>query len=157
MNITIRYLPKRTEVWRMYWDLWKRRLWKMHVAAFAGAALASSQIIFDGFPPSVAGYALILIIGLIPILGFMLWPMVMFKTQTRWLKINSDGIFTTIGKKSGTVPWKEIVSIRTVSNTIVIQKSNLNSFVIPSRAFATESEKSEFLSFAHKSCNLPPQ
>ena len=149
MTISISYASQREEVWQWYWRVWRRSLWKIHLGVFAAVALASSFFIFDDMPVSLKELLIVSAIAALPLAAFVAFPMLMFKPETRTLSISSSGIATTIGKRSGNIPWTDIINVREEGDALVIQRRNLNAFVIPMRAFKTTAEKSEFADFAH--------
>jgi hypothetical protein len=70
----------------------------------------------------------------------------MFKPELRTLSFDQNGLRTKIGKKSGSVSWKEIESITDSEDTIVISRKNLNAFLVPQRAFQSAQERASVLS-----------
>jgi YcxB-like protein len=108
---------------------------------------------YGKLPSTIAGYILIIAIGLIPLIGFALWPMIKFKPQTRTLTVNESGIETSVGDKKGKVSWNEFIYFKREPGLIVLQRRNLNSFLVPSRAFKTENDEEEFQSFVSKKIN----
>jgi hypothetical protein len=104
-------------------------------------------ILFNGHPGSSLEIVEIVGIGLVPVAAFALFPMVMFKPQLRTLMVDEDGITTSIGRHSGTVDWGQISSVENDGDSLIIQRSNLNSFIVPARAFETSDAKSEFCEF----------
>jgi hypothetical protein len=71
------------------------------------------------------------------------------KTEERVLELMPDGIKTSIGRLSGTVPWSSIAFVHDVGGFVVIGGKNTNAFLIPSRAFASPDERTQFVSRAH--------
>jgi hypothetical protein len=127
--------------------MWRQRLWKTHLSFFAAIAIAASLILFGGLPSSLAEIAEVVGIGLVPIVGFALFPMIMFKPQRRTLTVDEDGIRSSIGHREGTVAWSDISSIKSEEDSLIIQRSNLNSFIVPARAFETSDARREFCNF----------
>ena len=74
----------------------------------------------------------------------LVFPQLMFKPGVRSLTINEAGISTTIGSQSAQVLWANIRRIEDVGDRMFVLGKNLNSFVIPSRAFGSASERKEF-------------
>jgi hypothetical protein len=68
----------------------------------------------------------------------------------RTLKIDDKGFETVIGRFSGARAWKEVRSVELSDGAIVITGINNNAFVVPSRAFASERERLEFLEAARR-------
>jgi hypothetical protein len=107
----------------------------------------ASLTIFGGPPTGVKGYLLIGAIGIASLAGFVLFPMAMFKPEQRLLSVDETGIATSIGKRSATIPWNDIREVREDGNSIIIQRRNLNAFIVPSRAFETDEAKLQFRDF----------
>ena len=149
MTISISYASQRKEVWQWYWRMWRLRLWKTHLGVFVAVAIASSVFIFDGVPVSLSGLLLVWAIAALHLVAFVAFPMLMFKPETRTLSISSAGIATTIGKRSGNIPWTDIIDVREDGDALVIQRRNLNAFIVPSRAFKNTADKCEFADFTH--------
>ena len=114
---------------------------------FASVAFLASRLIFDGAPPSLSGALLIASVGLVPIVGFVLFPMVKFKPQERTLSIDERGISTTIGDISKSVPWEDVANVSVEQDNLIIQNRNLNAFIIPQRAFENDEARQGFANF----------
>ena len=149
MTISISYASQRKEVWQWYWRMWRLRLWKTHLGVFVAVAIASSLFIFDGVPVGLNGLILVWAIAFLPLSAFVAFPMLMFKPETRTLSTSSSGIATTIGKRSGNIPWTDIIDVREDGDALVIQRRNLNAFIVPSRAFKNAAAKCEFADFVN--------
>ena len=87
MSISISYASQRGEIWRWYWRTWRRSLWKIHCAVFAATASSASFEFFGGPPKGWPGFVLIGLIGVLPLAGFVLFPMLMFKPEVRTLTV----------------------------------------------------------------------
>lgn len=148
MSISVQYASTRREVWGFYRRLWKQRLWKIHSVIFVGAAISASFAIFGGWPRNAREYLVVGLIGVASPTLFALYPMFMFKPQTRVLTVDEDGIVTTIGKLNGSIAWSEIASVRNNDDgALVIQRRNLNAFIVPRRAFNSPEARSSFEDF----------
>ena len=112
--------------------------------AFFAAAAAASQFLYGGLPHTVEGYLTIAAVGLVPLIFFVGFPMAQFKLQTRLLTIDDDGIETSIGTHHKLIPWREVAEIRVEDATLVIQAINLNSFIVPERAFNNDDHRKRF-------------
>jgi hypothetical protein len=135
-------------VWGFYRRLWQQRLWKMHLIIFLTVTISASLAICRGWPRSAPEYLAMGLIGLVPLILLALYPMVMFKPQTRVLTVGDEGIATTIGKRNASIPWGEIASVRSNDDgALVIQRRNLNAFIVPTRAFETPESRSSFEDF----------
>jgi hypothetical protein len=147
MSLTVSYSSTRREVMGFYWLIWRQRLWKMHAAIFIAAIALVSFAMFGGWPANVAQLTTVFLLGLVPLLLLALYPMLMFKPQVRILTANSEGIATTIGKRSQVLAWEEIASVKSSSHSLIIQRRNLNAFLVPARAFQTTEARSSFENF----------
>ena len=147
MSQSIMYVSRRVEVMAWYWQMWRKQLWKIHLLMFATVAFLASRLIFDGAPTSLLGVLLIASIGLAPIVAMVLFPLLKFKPQKRTLSIDEQGITTTIGDISKSVPWKDIANVSVDQNNLIIQNRNLNAFIIPQRAFETDEARQGFKNF----------
>lgn len=92
-----------------------------------------------------SGVVISLLIALLIVGFFILFPQIMFKPQMRTLTVSKNGIETSIGKMDKHVDWKEINKIENSGETIAIIRKNLNAFLVPRRAFGTEQERNDFL------------
>jgi hypothetical protein len=70
------------------------------------------------------------------------------KTQERVLELAPDGIRTTIGHRSGIVPWAAITFVRDAHLFVVIGIRNMNAFFVPNRAFADAGARKQFVTDA---------
>jgi hypothetical protein len=82
--------------------------------------------------------------------ALLLWIFLTAKTKERTLVISQEGIYTEIGKIRATTHWKDIKSVIDTKTHILIAKGSGNSFFIPCRAFATASQRAEFLAEVEK-------
>jgi len=127
-----------------YWRLWLRRLWRFHLALSSTIFLGIWLVGGPSYQSAVAG----LLAAAIATPWLPLWPLLRFKPEERWLRIDQVGIETTIGRHQGRRPWSEVASIDDTDGTIYISGRNGNAFVIPTRAFATPLERIAFLDAA---------
>ena len=155
MGICVTYASRRDEVWRWYWRMWRARLWRTHAAIFVSLAFGVSLALYKGPPNDVAGVCLIGAIAVAPLEGLALYPQLLFKPQTRTLVVDDEGVSTTVGRRSGRVPWSEILDVREENGTLVIQRRNLNAFLVPARAFASEAERSRFRDYVAERAPRP--
>jgi YcxB-like protein len=140
---TVEYASSRREVWRWYWRAWAKPdgLWLFHVGIAIVIAASLSRGIFEARRFAVAAiFAFILCAALLP-----LWPQIRFKSARRSLTIDPSGIRTTIGKVSGSRAWAQISSVEDRGEEIIIAGRNRNAFIIPMRAFTTETNRQDFL------------
>jgi hypothetical protein len=150
MEFSVRYESRRNEVWRWYWRAWRRGLWKTHAVVFSIIALATSLAVYGHVPTDVRGCALVCAVGFVPLIGFVIWPVIMFKPQTRTLAVDERGIATTIGILNKTLPWHEIGDVQEHKGSVVITGRNQNAFIVPARAFGSTQAMLEFQNYAGK-------
>jgi hypothetical protein len=151
VSFKIEYASRRREVWGWYWRAWRRRLWKIHTIAFlAVAATVGLEAKESGGAPA-ACISLALALGFLSVAWMPIHPLLMFKSQTRTLEMNQDGISTVIGKLSVQRSWNDIQSVSEQDTSIIIVGRNGNAFIVPRRAFVSEEERRLFLSYAKNS------
>jgi hypothetical protein len=147
---TIQYSSSRQEVWRWYWCAWAKPngLWLNHlIIAVLCGLVSSGSSPFDGF--DLAHFAKLSFISFFVCMAiFPLWPQIMFKSHPRTFTINSTGIETSIGHKSGKKSWNEIIEIQEVEDEIIFRGKNSNALIIQMRAFRDISERQQFLTSA---------
>jgi hypothetical protein len=148
MHFKIEYSSRRKEIWNWYWRAWRERFWKIHLIVIllvvgTGCFYANIQGTL-----SATTFLLSLCLGFLLILGMVIYPQVMFKSQLRTLEISPDGISTTRGTCSAKRTWNDIQSVSDQDGNIVVLGRNGNAFIVPPRAFASMEEFQRFLSFA---------
>jgi len=87
--------------------------------------------------------------------GFFLllfWVFIRAKTKERMLSISDKGIYTEIGRIKADYPWRKVKEIKDVGRYVVIVNRSGNAFFIPSRAFADEEQRIEFLAKLNEWC-----
>jgi hypothetical protein len=114
---------------------------------FGVVIIGASIILFDGLPRTPLAILVVVGIGLIPVMVFALFPMLKFKPQVRVLTLDESGIATSIGHHNATIPWNEVVDVRDDGEALVIQRRNLNAFIVPARAFETSEAREQFSEF----------
>ena len=144
MEFTLRYSSSRLEVMQLYGRLWRARLWRTHLALLVGATLGVGSLfsIGHGGPlPWVLGA----VAGLVGIAAMAATPLLAFKPRERVLVVDANGLTTTIGSRSGALGWADIDAIDESADCIHIVRRNLNTFVVPRRAFESEGRRDVFL------------
>ena len=147
---TVSYASSRGEIWYWYWRAWKRPagLWRVHVlfglmfAFVLTVLLEPGGFRLDRFLASAA-IATLACVALLP-----LWPQIRFKSATRSLTINPQGITTSIRELTASRSWNDIRTIEEINDAIVITGSNKNAFIIPARAFLNDHQRKEFFAAA---------
>ncbi|WP_395334997.1 YcxB family protein [Novosphingobium sp. BL-8H] len=147
MGKTVKYVSRRSEVMGWYWRMWRRQLWKTHLFVFMAVVISASFSIFDRAPSTLLELLWVAGIGLVPIAGFALFPLVKFKPQERTLVVDEAGLKTSIGKISKNVSWEEIASADMAGDNLIIENRNLNALIVPKRAFETPEAQKDFADF----------
>lgn len=145
--MTIEYRSNRAEITAAYWFTW-RHSWRMRLVQAWMATVVflcvSSLLRSPGrtFGSTVLPSALwaVAVLALLP-----LYPQLRFKSQLRRLTIDPGGIHTTIGALKGDISWRRVASITTIGDRTYVIGKNLNSFIIPERAFSGAEQRSEFV------------
>jgi hypothetical protein len=144
MPIIIDYQLRRSEVWTLYWWMWRRGLWRTHLMAFVAVGVATALLVYRAVPPNALGWAIVLGPALfLPIL-WIAYPQLRFKPQQRTLVIDVSGVRTKIGSRSGSISWRNIGAVAQVRDTVIIQRTRGNAFVVPARAFTSPEAFQDF-------------
>jgi YcxB-like protein len=144
MPIIVDYQLRRSEIWTLYWWMWRRGLWRSHLIAFATVGIAASLLIYRAAPPNALGWTIVLAAAsFLPAL-WIVYPQLRFKPQQRTLVIDASGIRTKIGGRSGSVEWRQIGVVAQVRGAVILQRRRGNAFVVPARAFASPEAFQDF-------------
>jgi YcxB-like protein len=144
MSHTIRYRSSRREVWRWYRQAWKKRLWRLHFGiAVAFGFVLSGATVSAANAPSWFGYSVMVFLSAVVLSALV--PQFLFKAEERTLEVNPEGWATKIGTKSGAIDWRHVASIQKTDESIVIQGTNGNALIVPTRAFASSQQRESFL------------
>jgi hypothetical protein len=132
---TLRYRSLRTEIWRMYWRAWRKKLWVIHVLL----AVVAAWICSNNTLPSIAVWFFVWL----PIVVVCLaaFPQIMFKPHERMLQLTPEGWSSTIGSKSGSMSWKAIRGVEESPEGLLIVSATGNAMVVPQRAFTDVSHR----------------
>jgi hypothetical protein len=148
--MTITYALKRSDIWDTYWFTW-RNGWKLRGAqlVIAGCAfVVAISWLTEGRPASTSQILEALGIALLSILWLPVYPLLRYKPQQRMLTIGPQGIVTSIGDRSGEIPWAAIDRVQVDGNRLYVVGKSGNAFAIPSTAFSSNEERDEFLAQA---------
>lgn len=137
MPITVEYQVRRSEVWSLYWWLWRRGLWRSHLLIVAMLGPFASLMMFGGFPPDLRGWIDVTGAALAVPALLILYPQLRFKSSIRTLTIGASGIRTRIGSRGGTIAWRKIGIVARENGAVIIQRTRGNAFIVPARAFAS--------------------
>jgi len=149
MGISISYEPRRSEVWRYYWRLWRSHLWKIHLRILVPLVASGAFAIYAGGFARTLGFYELAAAFLVPI-GFAFFPMLVFTPGARTLVADDTGISATVGKRDMTVPWSDVTRVEEEQDTLVIQRRNLNAFIVPARAFQSAEDRLRFHDFVRE-------
>ncbi|WP_186002754.1 YcxB family protein [Mycobacterium sp. KBS0706] len=154
MSVSIDYTVTRNEVWRWYWRQWKEPngLWRFHVGIFVAVfllCLSAGDVVFrwggiaSGLKPEGLGCAIL--IGLLSVLWLPFYPLIAYRPGLRSLSAEPEGLRLRRGSSDCTSPWREIASVNEAEGSIVIANRNRNALIIPNRAFANATTRTDFL------------
>jgi hypothetical protein len=150
MAFRLEYVPRRVEIWRWYWQSWRRSLWKRHLGLFLfitilTCTLGRHQLSIGASTATAVTCCLIVVAVLV------LYPQVMFKPQTRSLLMDASGLETAIGTLQVKRAWADIRTIVDDGGYVIITGTNGNPFIVPPRAFPSPAVRASFLLFARRS------
>jgi hypothetical protein len=144
--MTIHYALKRKDIWDAYWFTW-RNGWKLKVAQLfiTGCAFfVTKQWLSGGGPATTSQLAISFGVALLSILWLPLYPLVLYKPHQRMLTIGPEGVVTSIGDRSGEVPWIAIDRVQLDGDRLYVVGKSGNSFAIPGAAFPSHEERKRF-------------
>jgi hypothetical protein len=148
MSITLRYKSARKEVMNWYWRALRKKLWKAHLLIFCAVAWAffaasSNHRIEDAACGAAVAFGISAFL--------MLWPMLMFKSSERTITLGEKGIETRIGDRQLSVSWADIEAVEDIDGVIALsRKSNGNAFLLPERAFGSNTERQQIIALINK-------
>lgn len=116
---------------------------------FLPLAASGAFAIYAGGSSRTLGFYILPAAFLIPI-GFTFFPMLVFRSGTRTLVADDTGISATVGKCHKTVPWSDVARVEEEQDTLVIQRRNLNTFIVPARAFQSPQDRLRFHDFVRE-------
>jgi hypothetical protein len=143
----VRYRVTRSQIWRSYWYVWRHiaRIRIIHAAIFLAVLNIVVLLQADRNAALPERLAIAVIAGLAVIAWFPLHPQLLFKPEERTLRIQPDGIWTTIGAKSGDIPWTAVDRIAVETDCVYIIGTSGNAFGIPTHAFDNDAQRMEFV------------
>jgi hypothetical protein len=146
--MVIKYRITRSDIWQAYW---RRTRLKMSVFRVTITLVLIGMAISSALDPSLsppARVAMTLLLGGVAIAGSPIFPLLRFKADERILEIGPTGLSTTIGRRSGTVPWNQIARVESAANRIYIVGKTGDSFIVPWDAFSSPAEQAQFTQLA---------
>ena len=144
MSYSLHYRAERSEIWHWYWRAVRQRFWPVHV--FLGLLLAFHIAKARYIHLSAGQYALTFV-WVLPLVTacFAVVPQLFFKPSERLLEITPDGWSTTIGRKSGSMPWSKVRSVEEINGALVITSPKGNALIVPRRALPDASSWGRFV------------
>src|SRR5689334_11167722 len=100
-SMTVSYISSRREVWRWYWQQWRRRLW-LYQLLFV-AAIVTTILVINGGKIDDRSMTTATALSVAALTFLIMFPQIMFKPRARTLTIDANGIRTTIGGKEQVV------------------------------------------------------
>jgi len=148
--MVIRYRLRRSDLWWTYLHVARRnRSVKLKQAALFGIGFGAPLV---GAAGSEADWGIrfgaAVVTGLLAVALVPLYLLCKYKPEERRLRIGSAGMSTTIGDLSGDVSWNDVSEIADAADCIYIVGTSGNAMRVPNDAFASESERAEFLELA---------
>lgn len=83
----------------------------------------------------------------IPLVFFVLYPMMRFKPEVRTVSLTVEGLHASIGRRHSQIPWHDVAEIESIDGALVIRRSNFNTLIVPARAFACDEMRRAFERF----------
>jgi YcxB-like protein len=137
-------------VWRAYAHVWRHSLplKVIQLSIFVIAYVTAQSWLQDTSTsgPSQAVFAALTGAG--AVLLFAAYPQFRFKPEERTLRIRPAGISTTIGHRSGDIPWRDIARVTSTSGAVYLVGTTGDSFRVPDTAFVDRAQREEFVTLA---------
>lgn len=144
MQHTLRYRSSRRDIWHWYWQAWRARRWKFHVAIALVMSISMPVPRAGGF--DYAGAAGWFVIALsVLVVTSALFSQILFKRVERILVVDARGWSTQIGRRSGARTWAEVAAITEEPGRVIIDGTNGNALIIPEAAFGGAAGRRQFL------------
>ena len=147
-QITIEYALTRGEVARSFLLAIRESPEYLRRVITLAAILAVGQACFRALSSRHFGASEILSAIIVFAVVLVLLPIALFvsaKAGRRTFTISPEGISTSIGTKSGQIPWKKVKLVKDGSTFILISGRSGNAFFIPNRAFVLPDARARFL------------
>jgi hypothetical protein len=144
--VTIQYAIARRDLWMAYRLAWRRipMIGVTQAVTFLCTFYVGRSLLAPSALRPAAEMALAALVGILPVAVLVLYPYIRFKPETRTFSIDSAGIRTFIGTRSGEVSWTQIVRVERVKQHLVVLGRTGNSFIVPDHAFASVAERDAF-------------
>ena len=148
----ITYRSTRADIWRAYGHVWwqSRPMKIIQLSIFVivftvahswleGAGVRGTQQFMTAIGAALVVFAM-----------FVAYPQLRFKPEERALRIGPAGISTTIGSQSGEIGWSKVARITPTPDAIYIVGTGGHGFCIPNHAFASSSQRADFIALAQR-------
>ena len=149
--MTVSYSVRRLDVVRAYFrQLRFSSVFRRRVVLYSGVAVLLFIAVWSlryGFQIATVIWAAVIGLLFVALLPFFM--AVFVKSVRRILTITSEGIETTIGTKTALIPWRKVEDVVEDGTQIYIIGQSGNSFVVPSVAFGSSTDRESFISSIH--------
>jgi hypothetical protein len=149
-ELIVKYQSTRAEVWRAYVYAWRHSLLLKvsQLLLFAITFIAARSWLQTAGIYGASQVVAAATISIAVILAIAAYPQLRYKAEERTLAIGATGISTTIGHRSGDVPWTKIARITPTSEAVHVVGTSGNIFRVPDRAFSSPAQRDEFVARA---------
>jgi hypothetical protein len=146
METTLHYQIRRIEFLKWSFIAFFKQLWLLHIVMLS-FFLVKAFPIYERSDGNIFQLLLACVVFFVfYMVAMLLILQITFKAKMRTLIVAPKGIHTEIGNKVGDAAWSDIQSITDKGDHVLIMRKNLNFFTVPTRAFADEKAKFDFLS-----------
>jgi len=147
MPITVQYFSTRHEIYLWYLNMWKKKIWKVHLLIFCVPIFLIALPMAAGKKPFDMETILGSIAAGAALVGAMwAYPLLMFKPSPRTVSADEVGIKTSIGKKSMSRSWADIGAVNeSAEGGVIISVRNGNAIIVPPRAFYSAKIRADFV------------
>ena len=139
--LTVRYALTREELREWYKVTWRRKLWRYHLAIVV--LLCASFALAGTGGSTLSGLMFGAALSALLIASIIVWPQLRYRPEERALTFDAEGLSFTRGAQTGRMPWSQIASVADADGGLIITGRNQSAFIVPTRAFGGEGEKTE--------------
>ena len=150
MPISVQYSSTRHEIYLWYLNMWKKKIWKVHLLIFCVPIFLIALPMVVGKKPVDMETILGSIAAGAALVGAMwAYPLLMFKPSPRTVTADESGIKTSIGKKATSRSWADIGAVNeSAEGGVIISVRNGNAIIVPPRAFYSAKIRADFVEAA---------